>query len=66
MAYIKKIKNKDGTYTWKGTEEAPRDPITGKRRQITRRGKSKTEVKEQLRLALEEINKIWGPLFPNY
>ncbi|WP_154318747.1 tyrosine-type recombinase/integrase [Metabacillus idriensis] len=56
MAYFQKVpaKNKQG-YKWKCTEDAPRDPVTGERRQITRRGDTKKEASEKVQLALKEL-----------
>ncbi|MGE7916681.1 hypothetical protein [Lysinibacillus xylanilyticus] len=34
--------------TWRCTGEGPRNPFTGKRRQITPRGKRKTEARERV------------------
>lgn len=58
MAYFQKVpaKNKQG-YKWKCTEDGPRDPISGKRRQITRRADTKKEAQEKVDLAIEEIKK---------
>jgi TPP-dependent pyruvate/acetoin dehydrogenase alpha subunit len=58
MAYFKKepAKNKQG-YKWKVTEEAPRDPISGKRRQITRRADTKKEALAKIDEALKKLQK---------
>jgi integrase len=58
MAYSKKVpaKNKQG-YKWKWTEDAPPDPITGERRQITRRADTQKEAKEKAQEAIEELKK---------
>lgn len=58
MAYYQKVpaKNKQG-YKWKLTEDGPRDPITGKRRQITRRADTKKEAAEKVKEAIEEIKR---------
>lgn len=45
--------------TWRCTGEGPRNPATGKRRQITRRGKSKTEARERVEKAIAELNKAY-------
>lgn len=42
--------------TWKCVGEAPRHPITGKRRQISRRGKSKGEAKKLVEEAIQQLN----------
>jgi integrase len=59
LAYYQKVsaKNKQG-YKWKCTEDAPRDPLSGKRRQITRRGDTKKEAYEKILVGMEEIKKI--------
>jgi len=45
--------------TWRCTGEGPRNPSTGKRRQITRRGKSKGEARERVEKAIAEIKKAY-------
>lgn len=47
-------KNKQG-YKWKCTEDGPRDPVTGKRRQITRRADTKKEAQANVDKAIEEM-----------
>jgi integrase len=56
MAYFQKVdaKNKQG-YKWKCTEDASRDPITGKRRQVTRRADTKKEAQKKVDEAIEEL-----------
>ncbi|MDQ0176046.1 tyrosine-type recombinase/integrase [Bacillus chungangensis] len=58
MAYFQKVpaKNKQG-YKWKCTEDAPLHPVTGKRRQVTRRADSKKEAQQKVMAAIEEIKK---------
>lgn len=58
MAYFQKVKakNKRG-YNWKCTDDAPRHPVTGKRRQITRRAETKQEAEEKVKKAIEEIKR---------
>lgn len=58
MAYFQKVpaKNKQG-YKWKCTEDAPVHPVTGKRRQVTRRAESKKEAQQKVLAAIEEIKK---------
>ncbi|OXS77910.1 tyrosine-type recombinase/integrase [Domibacillus enclensis] len=58
MSYLKKVdaKNKQG-YAWKCTSEGPRDPITGKRRQVTRRALTKKEAQAKVDEAIEEMIK---------
>lgn len=45
--------------TWRCTGEGPRNPVTGKRRQITRRGKSKGDAKERVEKAIAELKKAY-------
>ncbi|WP_375200627.1 tyrosine-type recombinase/integrase [Bacillus sp. RS11] len=45
--------------TWRCTGEGPRNPSTGKRRQITRRGKSKSEARERVEKAITELKKAY-------
>jgi len=61
MGYFQKVKakNKQG-YKWKYTEEGPRDPITGKRRQLTRRADTKKGAKEKAEHAIKEIKDNMG------
>ena len=56
MAYFKQVpaKNKQG-YKWKCTEDGPRDPITGERRQVTRRADTKKEAKAKVDAAISEM-----------
>ncbi len=58
MAYFQKVpaKNKQG-YKWKCTEDGPRDPITGKRRQVTRRADTKKEAQKKVDEAIEELQR---------
>ncbi|MFJ7183831.1 tyrosine-type recombinase/integrase [Lysinibacillus xylanilyticus] len=46
--------------TWRCTGEGPRNPATGKRRQITRRGKSKGDAKERVEKAIAELKKAYS------
>ncbi|MFB5086819.1 hypothetical protein PGC35_06290 [Psychrobacillus sp. PGGUH221] len=39
---------------WLWVADGPKNPITGKRRQISRRGKSKAEAKSRVEAAIEE------------
>jgi integrase len=52
MAYFSKYKGKDGKETWLFKVDIGRDPVTGKRRQITRRGFS---TKKEAQAACAEI-----------
>ncbi|WP_342557796.1 site-specific integrase [Lysinibacillus sp. FSL P4-0201] len=45
--------------TWRCTGEGPRNPSTGKRRQITRRGKSKGEARKRVEKAIAELKKAY-------
>lgn len=40
---------------WLCIADGPRDPITGRRKQISRRGKSKTEARKKVEQALKEV-----------
>lgn len=53
--HCKKIKTKSGQLRWECVADGPRDPATGKRNQITRRGKSQKEAKNKI---LNEIRSI--------
>lgn len=59
MAYLQKVpaKNKQG-YKWKCTKDAPRDPVTGERRQVTRRADTKKEAEAKVLAAINEIIKL--------
>lgn len=59
MAYFQKVpaKNKQG-YRWKCTEDAPPHPVTGKRRQVTRRADTKKEAEKKVTEAIEQIIKM--------
>lgn len=59
MAYYQKVsaQNKQG-YRWKCTEDAPKHPVTGKRRQVTRRADTKKESLTKVESAIEEMLKI--------
>ncbi|TSI06675.1 site-specific integrase [Lysinibacillus sp. BW-2-10] len=41
--------------TWLCIADGPRDPVTGKRRQVSRRGKSKGEAKKRVEAAIKEL-----------
>lgn len=58
MAYFQKVpaKNKKG-YRWKVTEDAPPHPITGARRQVTRRDDDKKIALKKVMDEIEEIKK---------
>ncbi|WP_107951337.1 tyrosine-type recombinase/integrase [Lysinibacillus parviboronicapiens] len=45
--------------TWRCTGEGPRNPATGKRRQITRRGKSKGDARAKVEKAIAELKKAY-------
>src|SRR5699024_3708027 len=59
MAYFQKVpaKNKQG-YRWKCTQEAPRHPVSGKRRQVRRRGETKKQAEKREDKANEELIKV--------
>ncbi|QDQ03201.1 hypothetical protein FOH38_23700 [Lysinibacillus fusiformis] len=44
---------------WRWTGEGPRNPASGKRRQITRRGKSKGEARGKVEKAIAELKKAY-------
>lgn len=48
----KEVKTKK--YVWECVEELPKDPVTGKRKRITARGKTKPEAKAKLEKKLKE------------
>jgi integrase len=52
--YCRKVEAKKGT-AWECIEEIPKDPVTGKRRRITARGKTKPEAKAKLEQKVREI-----------
>ncbi|MCB6219057.1 MULTISPECIES: tyrosine-type recombinase/integrase [Bacillus] len=54
ISFSKVYKNKVHV-GWKGTAEGPKHPVTGKRQQITRRGKTQAIVKEKILQALKDI-----------
>ena len=54
-----KLKPKKGStkerYVWECTEELPRDPVTGERRRVSARGKTKPEATAKVEKKLKEI-----------
>lgn len=52
--YCKKVKTKSGE-RWECIVDGPRDPATGKRKQITRRGKTQKEAKKRVEDALRSL-----------
>lgn len=52
--YCDKIKTKGGQWRWECVADGPRDSATGKRNQITRRGKTQKEAKKKVE---EEIKR---------
>jgi hypothetical protein len=56
LAYFRKIpaKNKQG-YKWICVKDAPPDPVTGERRQISRRADSKKEAEAKVDEALRKL-----------
>jgi len=50
----RKVSLKKGT-VWEVSEELPKDPVTGKRKRITARGKTKPEAKANLERKLKDI-----------
>src|SRR5690625_4705314 len=58
VSYFQKVpaKNKKG-YRWKCTKDAPRHPVTGKRRQVTRRADTQREAENRVDEAIKKIKK---------
>lgn len=54
--YIDKVKTKKGE-KWRCILEGPRDPVTGKRNQIVRRGKTRSEAIKRAQDAYDEVTK---------
>lgn len=52
--HCRKVKLKSGT-AWECFDDAPRDPVTGKRRQIKRRGKTMSEAKSRVESVLDSL-----------
>ena len=46
--------------TWRCTADGPPNPFTGKRKQVSRRGKSKGQAKERVEKAIEELKKAYN------
>lgn len=53
--YIKEIKTSTGQKRYIAVEDGPKDPVTGKRRQIKRRGKTKKEAKKRVEEVIREL-----------
>src|SRR5690625_4717105 len=53
--YYEKIKLKSGSTRWIGIADGPRNPATGKRRQIKRRGKTKKEARQRVENAIRAL-----------
>ncbi len=51
-------KTKKEKYVWECTEELPRDPVTGKRKRISARGKTKPEAKSKVEKKLKEVTEF--------
>lgn len=49
------VKTKSGQVRWMCIEDGPRDPATGKRKQIRRRGKTKGEAKKRVQDAIRVL-----------
>lgn len=65
MAYFRKYKGKNGDI-WSFTVDVGRDPLTGKRKQITRRGfKTKKEAKEALDKLLDSLERSNNTITPD-
>lgn len=52
--YCRKVDTKKGK-VWECTEEIPKDPVTGKRKRVSARGKTKPEAKARLERKIEEV-----------
>lgn len=52
--HCRRVKVKSG-YVWECFSDAPRDPATGKRRQIKRRGKTKKEARQRVEDAIRKL-----------
>lgn len=52
--YCRKVDTKKGK-VWECTEEIPKDPVTGKRKRVSARGKTKPEAKIKLERKIDEI-----------
>src|SRR5699024_10850266 len=52
--HCKQVKNKSG-WVWECFSDGPRNPATGKRRLIKRRGSTKGEAKKRVELAISEL-----------
>lgn len=55
--YCEKITLKSGKTSWSCVADGPKDPVTGKRKQIPRRGKTKREAMEKVRDAIDKMKK---------
>lgn len=53
--YCKKITLKSGKEKWECVEDGPADPVTGKRKQIRRRGKTRKEAREKVERAIRSL-----------
>ncbi|ALX47482.1 tyrosine-type recombinase/integrase [Lentibacillus amyloliquefaciens] len=54
--YCKKVKTKSGQVRWECIEDGPANPITGKRNQIKRRGRTKSEAKQKVENEIAKQN----------
>lgn len=53
--HCEEIKLKSGKKRWVCVADAPPDPVTGKRRQITRRGKTKKEAEKRVEKVIDSL-----------
>lgn len=53
--HCRKVKIKSG-YVWECAADGPPDPVTGKRRQIRRRGKTQREAKQRVEEAIRKLS----------
>ena len=52
---IKKVTLKSGKTVWEAVADGPTDPVTGKRKQIRRRGTTKREAREKVQNAIRSL-----------
>ncbi len=53
--YCKRVKLKSGQMRWVCVADGPRNPATGKRNQIERRGKTQREAKKRVEDAINDL-----------
>lgn len=55
--FCERITLKSGQIRWSCVADGPKDPVTGKRKQVPRRGKTKREAMERVRNAIDKMTK---------